>query len=142
MDILSQALGTPEHVGRVRGVGKFVTPSSFWGPTKRTRRGDNAEMTRMREEMEAMKQVLSQLTSTAAATSGKMDHVGTSSHSPHVTDIGTPSPSRVRVDKFRPPTPPPASKYNLREKMFKMKSMIASSSGAPQPDDQGYDVSI
>jgi len=59
MDILSQALGTPEYVGCIRGMGKFVTPSSFWGPTKRTRRGDNAKMTRMREEMEAMKYVLS-----------------------------------------------------------------------------------
>lgn len=29
-DILTQALGTPEHCGRVRGVGKFVTPTSFF----------------------------------------------------------------------------------------------------------------
>jgi len=80
-----------------------------------------------------MKQVLSHLTSTTAATS---------THSPHVTDIGTPSPTRVRVDKYRPLTPSPASKYNLSEKLLKIKSMIASSSGAPQPDDGDYDVSI
>lgn len=29
-DILTQALGTPEHCGRVRGVGKFVTQLAFF----------------------------------------------------------------------------------------------------------------
>lgn len=29
-DILTEALGTPEHRGRVRGVGEFVTPSVYY----------------------------------------------------------------------------------------------------------------
>ncbi|PQM39875.1 uncharacterized protein Pyn_10230 [Prunus yedoensis var. nudiflora] len=29
-DILTQSLGTPEHCGRVRGVGKFVTPTNYF----------------------------------------------------------------------------------------------------------------
>jgi hypothetical protein len=36
-DVLSQALGTPEHSGRVRGVEGFVTPLTYFGHPKQRR---------------------------------------------------------------------------------------------------------
>ncbi|KAM5550526.1 hypothetical protein ABKV19_027603 [Rosa sericea] len=36
-DVLTLALGTPEHGGRVRGVGAYVTPSSYFHLPKRRR---------------------------------------------------------------------------------------------------------
>ena len=36
-DVLSQALGNPEHSGRVRGVGGFNTPSNYFRLPKQRR---------------------------------------------------------------------------------------------------------
>ncbi|KAK1361442.1 hypothetical protein POM88_045916 [Heracleum sosnowskyi] len=67
-DVLTKALETPEHSGRVRGVGSFVTPSMFFNlPTgKRCRitkaellardRERDAELEKAKQEMERTRQ--------------------------------------------------------------------------------------
>lgn len=69
-DVLTKALETPEHSGRVRGVGSFVTPSMFFNfPTgKRCRitkaelmardRERDAELDKAKQEMERTRQAM------------------------------------------------------------------------------------
>lgn len=49
-DILTLALETPEHTGRVRGMGQHVTPSMYFPPPP-TRQAQDEEMDRMRNEV-------------------------------------------------------------------------------------------
>lgn len=42
-DVLSLALGTPEHNGRVRGVGKYFTPTTFFDIPKRVSKSTKLE---------------------------------------------------------------------------------------------------
>lgn len=76
MDVLSTVLQTPEHSGRVRGVGGFVTPSLFFNlPKEKRTRITKAELLardRQRdEEMERIKkEFTTQIESLKAAVSG------------------------------------------------------------------------
>lgn len=50
-DVLSMALGTPEHAGRVRGVGGFVKPNAYFHIPRKTRDCVSKDMLRERENM-------------------------------------------------------------------------------------------
>ncbi|TYK20378.1 putative serine/threonine-protein kinase nek2 [Cucumis melo var. makuwa] len=50
-DVLTQALGTRESSERVRGVGRFVTPSTYFHTSKRSKRR-NEEIDKLSEENE------------------------------------------------------------------------------------------
>ncbi|KAL0556318.1 hypothetical protein IC582_004831 [Cucumis melo] len=58
-DVLTQALGTKEHNGRVRGVGGYVTPTTYFYSIKKTSKGEanilveNEELRRRVSELEA-----------------------------------------------------------------------------------------
>ena len=53
-DILSIALDTPEHSGRVRGLGMWITPTIFFGPSKRGRKKEYSpgRMERVEKKLE------------------------------------------------------------------------------------------
>lgn len=72
-DVLSTALQTPEHSGRVRGVGGFVTPSAYFNlPKQRRVRVTKAELIArdrvMSEEFEKMKREMTELKALIAST--------------------------------------------------------------------------
>ncbi|KAA0058329.1 putative serine/threonine-protein kinase nek2 [Cucumis melo var. makuwa] len=58
-DVLTQALGTKEHNGRVRGVGGYVTPTTYFHSVKKTSKDEanilveNEELRRRVSELEA-----------------------------------------------------------------------------------------
>jgi len=58
-DVLTQALGTKEHNGRVRGVGGYVTPTTYFHSVKKTSKHEanflveNEELRRRVSELEA-----------------------------------------------------------------------------------------
>ncbi|KAA0055505.1 putative serine/threonine-protein kinase nek2 [Cucumis melo var. makuwa] len=58
-DVLTQALGTKEHNGRVRGVGGYVTPTTYFHSVKKTSKGEanilveNEDLRRRVSELEA-----------------------------------------------------------------------------------------
>ncbi|KAL0553573.1 hypothetical protein IC582_007473 [Cucumis melo] len=58
-DVLTQALGTKEHNGRVRGVGGYVTPTTYFNLVKKTSKDEadilveNEELRRRVSELEA-----------------------------------------------------------------------------------------
>ncbi|XP_031739205.1 uncharacterized protein LOC116402905 [Cucumis sativus] len=58
-DVLTQALGTKEHHGRVRGVGGYVTPTNYFHSVKKTSKREdeiileNKELRRRVSELEA-----------------------------------------------------------------------------------------
>lgn len=63
-DVLTTALQTPEHSGRVRGVGGFVTPTAFFNlpkakKTKITKAELLEELERNRREMAELKALIS-----------------------------------------------------------------------------------
>ena len=53
-DVLTQALGTRESSGRVRGVGGFVTPSTYFHTAKRSKKR-NEEIDKLSEENEKLR---------------------------------------------------------------------------------------
>ncbi|KAL4030956.1 hypothetical protein IC575_009211 [Cucumis melo] len=53
-DVLTQALGTRESSGRVRGVGGFVTPSTYFHTEKRSKKR-NEEIDKLSEENEKLR---------------------------------------------------------------------------------------
>ena len=62
---MTAALETPEHSGRVRGVGGFVTPKSFFNlPRQRTR----ISKAQLSEELENQKKEIAQLKAMISAT--------------------------------------------------------------------------
>ena len=57
-DILTKALGTPEHGGRVRGHPLGTTKKSVFGKTKRAARSSNAEiMAQLQAQAEMIRQL-------------------------------------------------------------------------------------
>jgi hypothetical protein len=135
-DILATALETPEHSGRVRGLGKYVTPSKIWGQSSRSSRREKTEnaakLAEFEDKMKRMQETVDNLTKTQNTPSRP------------VTDIGTPSTAAKTTSSpstlVRPPLPPP-SKVNLVEQLKKLKG--TSASGTPPPPGGGNDdVSI
>ena len=59
-DILSQALGKPEHPGRVRGVGFGVSQTVYFGKLKSSR-GNNEVIKAMQEKMAALQAQVSMM---------------------------------------------------------------------------------
>ena len=57
-DVLSVALGTPEHSGRVRGIGLWITPAKFFPSSKR---GKNKEESNS-EQLKKMQMKLDEVT--------------------------------------------------------------------------------
>ncbi|TYK03264.1 transposase [Cucumis melo var. makuwa] len=53
-DVLTQALGTRESSGRVRGVGRFVTPSTYFHTAKRSKKR-NEEIDKLSDENEKLR---------------------------------------------------------------------------------------
>ncbi|KAA0058914.1 putative serine/threonine-protein kinase nek2 [Cucumis melo var. makuwa] len=70
-DVLTQALGTKEHNGRVRGVGGYVTPTTYFHSVKKTSKDEanilveNEELRRRVSELEA--QICSNLSTPLSA---------------------------------------------------------------------------
>ncbi|KAL0551727.1 hypothetical protein IC582_010816 [Cucumis melo] len=70
-DVLTQALGTKEHNGRVRGVGGYVTPTTYFHSIKKTSKDEanilveNEELCRRVSELEA--QIRSNLSTSLSA---------------------------------------------------------------------------
>ncbi|KAL0544699.1 hypothetical protein IC582_019818 [Cucumis melo] len=70
-DVLTQALGTKEHNARVRGVGGYVTPTTYFHSVKKTSKDDanilveNEELRRRVSELEA--QIRSNLSTSLSA---------------------------------------------------------------------------
>lgn len=70
-DVLSVALETPEHAGRVRGVGSFVTPSTYFNvPKGKKTRITKAELEKTKNEfMSQIAELKAELRSVVAGTS-------------------------------------------------------------------------
>lgn len=70
-DVLSVALETPEHSGRVRGVGSFVTPSTYFNmPKEKKTRITKAEFEKTKNEfMSQIAELKAELRSVVAGTS-------------------------------------------------------------------------
>ncbi|KAL0540274.1 hypothetical protein IC582_024508 [Cucumis melo] len=70
-DVLTQALGTKEHNGRVRGVGGYITPTTYFHSVKKTSKDEanilveNEELRRRVSELEA--QICSNLSTPLSA---------------------------------------------------------------------------
>ena len=83
-DVLSLALETPEHTGRVRGVGGSVTPKAFFNLPKTRNRVTKAELMardqQRDEEMEKTKKELAELRALITANT---------LHSPNLSDKGS-----------------------------------------------------
>ncbi|KAL8147496.1 hypothetical protein AgCh_004988 [Apium graveolens] len=114
-DVLTTALGTPEHSGRVRGVGGFVTPKMFFNlPKERKPAITKAELLAhdrvLREELERTRREMVEL---------KSLFTGSNQQSPNFSDIascqpveGEPKAKEILVndDCLAYDQPPPSEK--------------------------------
>ncbi|XP_020417779.1 uncharacterized protein LOC18791159 [Prunus persica] len=102
-DVLAMALGTPEHGGRVRGVGGYVKPNAFFNVPRKKRECVSKEMVKERDVLlqetkkimeeqqkkhEAMQELLQkQIEMLKVAISGQTCNVSNSSRIPNISHM-------------------------------------------------------
>ena len=85
-DVLTMALGTPEHCGRVRGEGKHVTPMAYFKIPKRRTKKYNEELLAQLHESQERVRILEQI----------VKDKETYQNSPHSENIASNSSSILR----------------------------------------------
>lgn len=137
-DVLSTALQTPEHSGRVRGVGSFISPSKYFNmPKKRKNQSSSAEK-ETKDELEKTKAELERTKNEFSSQINELKAMMASLQSPNLSDKASCRVEQldelmannedddifIAPDPVRPPSPPGNKVKQLRThtQIYKYKS--------------------